>query len=358
MSDPFAAREPPITLNGVAPSFPKPRFQRGVSLIKEGRTHIGPALAKIILTDMNYARQRRTTPGHIGKLAYEMSAGLFLPGSQIYFVRLPDGSLHMINGQHRLHGVIQSGVEIEFQIFILQVGSPQEMHAAYRKIDGVQQTRSAYQVLNSAGTAEDNQIQKRTTVAVYAAAPIIELKLNVPYAFLGKLGTPDGRREAAEPWWPSARVYDKAIEKAPAAVKRRLLNASVTAVGLVTLDAQPVKALDFWSGIAAAEGLKKGDPRNTLIWSLLGKNNKGDAGAILAMACVAWNHFFLGSEVSYLRPVKVNYLLGTPLARGYRRISNRRAAAGQDEENGAEKEAEIAAFEVGERVGREDPIWQ
>lgn len=329
MSDPFdptgtQSLRGLMTLNGQIPSSAALPLQLLAHLIKEGRLRIGSQFAKYILADMNYVRQRRITTDHVGKLAYQMKAGKWTPGSQIAFVRLPDGSMHLINGQHRLHAVIDSGMEIEFQILIVDVSSVDELHESYWKQDGVLQIRTNHQILKSAGKAEEYEIQKRTAVAVYSAGPIIAHKLDIPSAFREGLGTPDGRLEAAHPWWKQAKIYDELIKPAPKPVKRRLLNASVTAVALITLKAQEDKAREFWSGIAKNDGLAKSDPRSTLIWALISKNMKGSAGSILAITCVAWNHFYLGSEVSILRPAKVNYLLGTPFSRGYRYVGDKR----------------------------------
>lgn len=73
---------------------------------------VTPEMAKGYLIN-NYARQRNVSDSHVIHLAQQMAAGQWqLNGEPIIF----DHNGNVINGQHRLHAVIRSGVAVQFLI--------------------------------------------------------------------------------------------------------------------------------------------------------------------------------------------------------------------------------------------------
>jgi hypothetical protein len=295
-----------------------PDLQTGI--IKEGRLAISPCTARTILERFNYSRQRRIYSLHCDALSYQMKAGVWVAGSQLVFGVMPDGSLHLVNGQHRLHAVIMSDMTIEFQILLVPVDTEGALHELYCKYDTVQRSRSNFMVMRSTGIAEELDISRRLSVAAYAAGVVIANGLRVPKGRLGipSLSTPDGKLAAIKPWWGQVKKYDEIIEDSERAVKSRLLKGSSVAAAIVTLAFQPDKAEEFWKGVANNSELKKGDPRRTLVMSLLSYNLTGNGSKFLGIICSAWNHWFSGTEVTILREAKDPFLLGTPFGKAGR----------------------------------------
>jgi hypothetical protein len=317
-------RRPAIPEDCELPFEPIPDRQTG--LIKEGRLAVSPSMARMILASFNYSRQRNVYKDHVTRLAYEITSGVWVPGSQIAFGVLPDGSLHLVNGQHRLHAVILADLAVEFQILLVPVANEQELHEVYSRNDTVQRIRSSFMIMKSTGISEQLKIPRQMAVAAYSAGVVIANNMRVPPGRLSipSLGTPDGKLAAIEPWWPQVKRYSDLIQDAEKPVKKRLLNASAVAAAIVTLSSQPEKAAEFWAGASNNSELKKGDPRRTLIMSLLSYNLTGNGSKFLGIICSAWNHWFAGTEVTILREAKDPFLLGTPFGK-----AGRNPAAGE-----------------------------
>src|SRR3954451_20396579 len=88
---------------------PSPISDRA-DMINEGRIEIDPDLAQFVLDEHAYDGQRSVNDFQINYLAAIMEADDWHPGSQIAFAQLPDGTRLMVNGYHRLHALIKSGL--------------------------------------------------------------------------------------------------------------------------------------------------------------------------------------------------------------------------------------------------------
>jgi hypothetical protein len=114
----------------------------------------------------------------------------------------------------------------------------------------------------------------------------------------------EDRFDLAVRWRKEAIALDQVLEPAATVLKRKLTSSAVFSVALVTMRANEQKAREFWGAVAQNDGLRKGDPAHTLVQWLLtthldGSHNNGSLAAALA-----WNTFYQGREVTFLRIAK------------------------------------------------------
>jgi hypothetical protein len=216
-----------------------------------------------------------------------------------------DGKLVLINGQHRLRAVAETGIPAEFQVLILPCETEADLHILFHRFDVNTKLRSTTEILNSAGVAEQYDLSKSLARTVYLAGAHIANGFRSGANRLGPTANPetrgvDGKLKVAEPWWPIAVKYEAAIEDADHRLKRQLRVLGIVAVALVIMEAEPAKATEFWSGVVG--DANKGDARRTLRDLLLSHNLRNHASGLAyasALTATAWNAYREG------RPLKV-----------------------------------------------------
>ncbi|HEY1878460.1 MAG TPA: hypothetical protein VGG68_00860 [Caulobacteraceae bacterium] len=310
------------------------------TIIHVGRMVIDAELARRILNERVYMRQRRRTQQDTALWVALLERGDFEPDRQIWFGLL-DGQLHLLDGQHRLAGVEASGIAAAFQVMIRPVADRDGLHVAYTHFDRAGRPRSLAEMINALGLAEQYNLSRTMTREVWRAGVLIHFKFDLPHHLLDPVAFRDDdvRLSFAEPHWATAHLYETIIKSAPAKVKRRLNSAQVLAVALITLEQQYPTAYKFWKGIGDNDGLYKGDPRHTfLTWvSEHMFERTGHTGAMAAS--LAWNAFFEDRELTTIR-VGAAFgvrIAGTTFRNG--RSSNRRSLNTTDREDLAEREA-------------------
>lgn len=290
------------------------------AIIKEGRLLITPDLAQRILNEAFFERQRRIDEKQVQVYATMMRRGLWHLADPISFV-LSRGKLTAVNGYHRLHAIIAFGRAVEFRIAINVAQSEEEIASTYYRFDTVIKTRSHRQILGAVNVAESNGVSRNMAEAVYGAAGVIMNDFVVPKATTldaeaaVKMRVVDLRLEACAPWWEHARALEKALAKAPANIRRRILRATTFSVALVTQKHQAQKAQEFWRGLAENDGLRRTDPRNTYLRDLLTRTvSLGDAQQGVMAAALAWNAWCEGRSLSIIKiaPGMKFRLAGTP----------------------------------------------
>lgn len=312
----LAETSPKLKFETSAPALSQ--FEKPLDrVIREGRMVITTEIAERILREANYGGQRKTYDHHVTLLADDMRRSTWIDGSQIVFVR-HDGRLFLINGQHRLHAVIASQRDQMFQVFIHDdVKSEAEIARLYYHFDVVQRQRSVPEILNAVGVSERHSISKGMAVATYRAAALIANGLSIPsYQQNPVLArSVDRRLDTARAWWPTAAALEQIIESADRKLRVRLLTAGTVAVALVTLKHQRDKATEFWSGVATNDGLRRGDPRHTLISDLLTRTrNQGNPNQSSIVPANAWNAWYEGARITHIKVYEnsVPRVLGTP----------------------------------------------
>lgn len=284
-------------------------------LVREGRLVVDATLAKRILDEAAYQRQRRIYPHHVRFLSGEMERGCFGQGSQLAFCLL-NGRLILVNGYHRMTAIAASGLPQEFQVRVQPVASSEDVDRDYHQHDFGTRKRSVAEVLSAMDFAKRHGLSRTMARVVYEAALLLENNLaRVNYQQNPMYRSVDYRVELAQKWVKPASDFEAALTRATPDIKSKLLRAGPAAVGIATFTYQQGKATDFWMGLAERDGLRRNDPRQSLSDDLLRRNMSQDSHDQGEKACaVAWNAFY---EVRKLQVIKVYSdrplkLLGTP----------------------------------------------
>lgn len=260
--------------------------------IKEGRLTVTPALARRILVEFNYERQRAVRRPHVLFLADEMRRGNFVSGSQLAFASYR-GKLILTNGQHRLNAQIESQETVEYQVLVQTAENVADVNRLYYRQDRGGRGRTDAEVLVSVAVAERYGMTATMARATFLAQPLIAKNFARPSIHDDPgLRNDDLRLDGCRPWWPIAATYGRIIAPSPRLVRRKLESVQGVAVGLVTLKYQPEKASDFWAGVANDDGLRRDDPRKALLIDLASREwSRGSLEGAVAIA-TAWNAWF------------------------------------------------------------------
>lgn len=282
------------------------------------RIEIHPDLAARILKECWYEGQdhRKISAQHVRVLAADMRSGCWTGGMQIHIAEI-DGRYFLVDGYHRLNALIEAARAIEFSVIVTPCATIEEVKRLYWRHDFNQRPRPMVLAAVVDGAVDRNNLAKAQVASVMAAVLMIAARFAAPVSHAPVVGkSPDARLAAAKPWWKFGQEYFRHVGPAQRPLKDRLQRAALVSVGMLTLRYQPEKAAEFWSGVAADDGLRQGDPRKTLIHHIT-VNVIGD-GARQAdqpfVAAAAWNAWFEGRalKVIKLQSGGSPIILGTP----------------------------------------------
>lgn len=240
---------------------------------------------------------------HIRALADVMQRGKWIPHSRINFAVL-NGKYFLADGNHRLRAQALSGKTIEWDCKIHKIDTQAEFSNLFYSFDTILRPRTANQVLAAADFASKHQLSGRAAKALNGAVVLIRQNFSVgkkdrDYTFARVY---ERRLDFAAKYAGAMRKFESSVKYAEARLRSKLYTSGCTAVALITFDEQPVKAQEFWSGVCANDGLRRGDPRHTLIQDLLSRPlNSGASQQVMVVPSVAWNAFFDGRTLNKIK---------------------------------------------------------
>jgi len=311
----IGAAEPPLEKRGPRRSTtPKDHTMKNITsiaaakdpfaFIKEGRVRFNPAQANKVFHGLRYEFNRKESRAvqHIAALARMMRSGDWRDGGVIEFGRYPDGSLVMLDGHHRMLAQVEAGVDVVWNIAIHDVADDEEFRNLFWTYDTTLRLRSRANILDGVRAAETFGLSKIATQKLTRATQFIDNGMNTNSGFQGRRYTPGEQIALASEWVPEAVIFEQIVSDAPKATKSKLMSAQVMAVALITLRAMPERAKEFWQGVADDDGLRKGDPRKTLLdW--LRDTHLAGTGLRSAAAAVAraWQAWVGGKVLNFIR---------------------------------------------------------
>ncbi|MBF0176473.1 MAG: hypothetical protein HQL63_06445 [Magnetococcales bacterium] len=279
-------------------------------------TLVTPQHADAWLRTFAYEKQRNLSDQHIQRLAVEMARGRFIEGTTIHFAQVGRQKF-LINGNHTLHAVVKSGVTIPLTVLTTPVDDMKTVARLYARHD-IHRRRDWSATIR----ASDLEINVPASFknAASAALRIIMSGLDSPISRDVEIAhSRDLRLDAMDLYREHIEAYHTAIGGGVKQNQKVLMRAAVMAVGLETLKWQPNQGYDFWNGIAADDGLRRTDPRKTLLIYLTSTPASGSniMDHIKAVA-LAWNAFVQGRQLSALKLTAFTQfqLAGTPYRKG------------------------------------------
>ncbi len=294
-----------------------PAKTRSLDFIKNGFVTFTAVEMNLILRECQYDRQRRIDKVHVATLADIMKRGLWEPRDKLDFGLL-DGKLYLLNGYHRAHAQIQVGRPIEWTVVIHQCADESVLRSLYYKFDTNVRKRTAEQILNGIGFAEEHGLSKTVSKSLFQAITFIANDFVVTRgANVDNIANRviDRRLELAAEYAPAAKVLQQCIEKSQGELRRKILIGGCASVALVTLRYQSRTAPEFWDGVARNDGLRRGDPRHTLVQDILTRRfNSGAARQTVLVPALAWNAWAEGRSIRQIvvqEPTRMR-IAGTP----------------------------------------------
>lgn len=271
------------------------------TFIVEGRQVIGPELARVILAEANYKRQRKIKPFRLHRHRTVIGRGQWDPDNTIRFARF-NGQLILVDGQHRLTAVVETECPCGFIVVVSDAKSEEEVHRMYSRID-VDGNRSVADALGAADPTAGREIGFELRRGAYRAMDI--LANDFPHRRLkvgeAELVTKEDRIVCLAFWLDELEQFNSIISDGQSSLRQAMRQPGVIAVALATLKHQPERARLFWSQVAANKLLKPGDPEQALVNFLL--ISRKDDGANVTERCVAqcWNAWFHGRRLERVR---------------------------------------------------------
>lgn len=276
-----------------------------------------PNRALNILNNHIYERQRPVKKTQIRNLVNIMKSGHWVENHPITFCRIGK-QYKLVNGQHRLRAVVESGQTHHFSIVILKAGNEDELHQIYCSFDVNNSKRSNADLLKSADFYEKFDINKGVGDKSISAAVLAETNLKrLHYTQEGSVRDTAAKLAIAHKWVEQIRQYQNAVELADKQLKGKMLCDGVFSVALQTYKWQPELAHKFWIELAKDDGLSRNDPRKVLAIAL--RNRSFSVKAKIQperLTVTAWNAFFnkknlpSGIKVNTDKPLR---FLGTPI---------------------------------------------
>lgn len=280
---------------------------------------ISPGLASTILAKNNFAEQRKLNTNHVAYLADSLQANQFDGGSPIRFAEFA-GSRYLIDGQHRLTMLTNTGKTVEFVVVTTHCASLDEVAHLYARIDRGR-GRSVTDALRALGLYITDDLSSGQMKALISCMPLIAggLKQSVSgSAYYSK--SAEHRSELAEKWRSHAIKFFDAIAETSNA--KSFLKREIVLVGMVTMADAPerMRAAEFWRGAARDDGLAADDPRKAMLEFV--RRNTPTASGIGYFGhgvVAAWNAWAEGRKLRVIKPGDITQTIkprGTRWERG------------------------------------------
>lgn len=296
-------------------------IKRMVVKSENGIVTIAPGIAKRILDEINYDRQRPVDMDHVWLITHLITDGLWDEyTSDIQICVLPDGSMVLVNGQHRLHAFAGLDQPTKTKITLKPVKDYDQVRKQYAVHDHLDKKRTDIQLVKASGLDAEVQVSPRLAEQLVKSVVLIENNFeDVRTSHDYRLRDWTYKSLIALKWDREAKAFQSIIDKADPPLRKKLLRTVTMAVVLYTLRYQREKALYFWGTLAENDGLAKRDPRNTLHIDLLTRNlGSGNRRQGVQQSAFAWNAWFSGRQLKIIKCItgaEIN-IAGTPLAKG------------------------------------------
>ncbi|MEW6735455.1 MAG: hypothetical protein AB1489_29460 [Acidobacteriota bacterium] len=298
--------------------IPLPKFvgdQLSVTVVD-----VTPAQAESWLAHYNYVHNRRFRKWHAEDLANTMRKRKFRKDTAINFGILA-GRPHLVNGQHTLTAVTLYGQPITLVVHQTIVHSEKELEDLYNHHD-VGLKRNLADALNASDLPNKTGLTMRQVKFAAAALRILLAGFRAPnIENRNRRISRDDMLEAILDWQAEAQAFNDALRGCDYTFRPAFDRGPVIAVGLITFRYAPEKAREFWTTLAADDGLTKGSPlkvlRNRLLAVRLSdsgekRGERVTEAHLCRIVAAAWNAWIEGSQIDQIHvknpnaPIRIN----------------------------------------------------
>lgn len=286
----------------------------------DGVITIAPGIAKRILEEANFEGQRKVNEARVAERVNDITHGRWQPRvCAITLAELPDGTLCLINGQHRCHAIARSATKVDNLVTIISAADLADVRRLYALFDTPESKRTDMEMLDGSGVASALGLKRKTAAALFKALVIIRNDMEPKSGvYLSEAKSRSGRLEDIGDWAAEAKQFERLIDDADAYLQKKLLGQGAMAFCLYVLRHQPKAGTAFIGEIANNDGLRKNDPRARLIADF--QNRSLAAGSLrqsVQRMSVAWNAFYDNRDLHHIKcidgaPIVIK---GTPKGR-------------------------------------------
>ncbi|MEO5334306.1 MAG: hypothetical protein H7839_20010 [Magnetococcus sp. YQC-5] len=291
---------------------------------------VTPEKAVELLKCNTFGRQRNINKRRLARYASEMRAGRFIAGTQIHIMQLGTEQI-LVNGQHTLSAIVESGVSIMLTIAYSAADSMDDVARTYIHHDPTGGARGQDDMMKALDIPALMEMSSAQSSKMYSAVRFIK-------SGFSRRDVSDSKEDVFSEvmeWMLEGTAFFDATKGGSATI----YNAPIMAVALVTFRYQEKLAHEFWKQVAQDDGLRKNDPRKRLHElieecklrpNVFLKNERAITPAYLARAAATtWSAFFSGRTLSKILIYDVDReinIKGTPFVRTELDLSSGEAA--------------------------------
>jgi hypothetical protein len=276
--------------------------------IKNGSQLITPEKAKRLLTYNTLGQpgqidfQRRISP--MRKLQYmrDMRNHRWDSDSRIHLAVIGN-QVYLIDGQHRLMAIIETGLPQVFVITYTRCKDLEEVRGRYSRIDG-HGPRSIADAIRAMNLPAEYDLSSSQIRVVIPAAHLIarsfcDARTEARRGTIPGSYSRDENLEMVEYWHKEAAMYFHLLRPChnDRELYRRNVAAPILGVALVTYRDDPLKARLFWPNITSITGLRDGSPEAAAVrYISFHKVNEEGQEKFARNVANTWNAFYEGRD--------------------------------------------------------------
>lgn len=280
---------------------------------------LSPGTAQRIIVEANFPGQRKISNKNILDHMHTINSGAWDGRYPITFAEFKDGTLWLIDGQHRVTVIIMHGVALPITVQLFYVENEEEARILYSGFDKKNSIRSESETLHALEIHTKLGVKQVTANALFKAIAVIANDMEPFYRDSASAGISTGARmDSMYDWAAEVQEFERITSLAATTIIRKLRGAGCMAVMLYTLRHKPALAKEFWEGIARNDGLRRNDPRATLIADFFTRHlSAGSARQNVQGPSLAWNAFCEQRDLKIIKCIPDAQIIiwGTPLGR-------------------------------------------
>ena len=230
---------------------------------QDGYKIVTPQLAQYWLGEFNYEHQRRLRQWHVDTLAGEMAFGRFRKRTQINFCEV-NGDFFLTNGQHTLNAIVKSQAPCELSVIVLSCANMTEVANDFSRHD----THLTRQMSDSLVAHEIDLLLgvTKTELNMISAACFYYMYMKREIRTKSKSQiSHDAKLDSVMKYGELAKNALFTLQEPGKKGVSFLCRRTTLSCAMFLYNQEPSLCEDFYGEISKDDGLKRSDPRKTLL---------------------------------------------------------------------------------------------